>query len=385
MRWSRYFIPTMKESPKDAETASHKLMFRAGCISKVSAGVYSYLPLGLRVLRNVERIVREEMNRTGALEVLLPALQPATLWKETGRWEKMGKDMVTFIDRHEREMILGPTHEEVITDLVRQYIRSWKHLPVTFYQIQTKFRDEIRPRFGVIRSREFLMKDAYSFDPDEKGLDAAYERMRAAYSALFARCGLSVTIQNADSGVIGGKFSEEFVAAGECSELEVGHIFKLGTEYSTAMKAVYIDAQGAERPAVMGCYGIGVSRIVAAVIEGSNDAKGIIWPFSVAPFHVLVIPTNPGDEAIRQTADRIADDLTAQGLEVLLDDRTGSPGVKFSDGDLIGIPLWVVVGKKLAAGKVEIKRRKEQAYEEVAADQAPAYIASAVAAFRATT
>jgi len=231
MRWSNYFIPTLKEAPKEAESVSHKLMLRGGFIDKVASGVYTYLPLGYRVLKKVENIVREEMNRAGGIEILMPSLQPSSLWKESGRYEKMGKDMIMFVDRHKREMIFGPTHEEVITDLVRKYVRSWKQLPLLLYQIQTKFRDEIRPRFGVIRAREFLMKDAYSFDIDEKGLDESYQKMKNTYIKIFSRCGLKTTIQTADSGVIGGKFSEEFVAEGDLSELEVGHIFKLGTEY----------------------------------------------------------------------------------------------------------------------------------------------------------
>ncbi|MCM8807097.1 MAG: proline--tRNA ligase, partial [Candidatus Omnitrophica bacterium] len=237
MKWSKYFIPTQKEDPKEAETISHKLLIRAGMIDKLASGVYTYLPLGLRVLKKVENIVREEMNKAGCIELLMPSLQPANLWKETGRFEKMGKDMITFIDRHNREMIFGPTHEEVITDIVRRYIRSWKQLPIILYQIQTKFRDEIRPRFAIIRAREFLMKDAYSFDVDERGLDNSYNLMKETYKKIFERCGLKFTTRKADSGVIGGKFSEEFVADGECSELEVGHIFKLGIEYSLSMRA----------------------------------------------------------------------------------------------------------------------------------------------------
>jgi len=369
MRWSRYLLPTSKEAPKDAETISHRLMFRAGMIDKTSSGVYTYLPLGYKVLRKVEGIVREEMDRTGAIELLMPALQPASLWKESGRLEEMGEEMIRFTDRHKRLMLFGPTHEEVITDIFRRYINSWKQLPITLYQIQTKFRDEMRPRFGIIRAREFLMKDAYSFDRDEKGLDESYEKMRDAYIKIFRRCGLDCSIQQADSGVIGGKFSEEFVAKGECPELEVGHIFKLGTKYSEKMRAIFIDIDGKERPAVMGCYGIGVSRIVAASVEGNYDKKGIIWPLSIAPFSVLIIPVNLEDTTINTAAEKIYEEMKSKGIDVLLDDRDVSAGVKFSDGDLIGIPLWVVIGKKfIEKGKLEVKIRKEDRFVEVDAE-----------------
>ncbi len=366
MRWSRYFMPTSKEAPRDAETISHKLMFRAGFIDKTSSGVYTYLPAGYRVLKKVEGIVRDEMNKTGAIELLMPALQPAVLWKESGRLEKMGEEMIRFTDRHKRLMLFGPTHEEVVTDIVRRYINSWKQLPITLYQIQTKFRDEMRPRFGIVRAREFLMKDAYSFDLDERGLDETYLKMKEAYSRIFTRSGLEFSVQQADSGIIGGRFSEEFVAKGECPELEVGHIFKLGSEYSKAMKAVFIDRDGSEKPVVMGCYGIGVSRIVAAAVEGNYDGKGIIWPLSIAPFSVLVIPVSSGGDVLTSTAEKIYNGLLAEKIEVLLDDRDATAGVKFSDGDLIGVPVWVIVGKKFAEkGKVEIKIRKENRFIEM--------------------
>jgi len=367
MRWSNYFIPTLKEAPKEAESVSHKLMLRGGFIDKVASGVYTYLPLGYRVLKKVENIVREEMNNSGCVEILMPSLQPSSLWKESGRYEKMGKDMIMFVDRHKREMIFGPTHEEVITDLVRKYVRSWKQLPLLLYQIQTKFRDEIRPRFGVIRAREFLMKDAYSFDVDEKGLDESYQKMKQAYIRIFSRCGLKTTIQTADSGVIGGKFSEEFIAEGNLSELEVGHIFKLGTEYSTSMNAKFIDKNGKEKPIVMGCYGIGISRIVAAVIEGSYDERGIIWPVSVAPFQVIVIPVVE-ENYVREMAEKIYNNLLKKRIEVLIDDRNETAGVKFAEAELIGIPIIIVVGKKIKEGKVEVRKRKEKRYKEVNAE-----------------
>lgn len=365
MKWSEYFIPTIKTSPKDAETISHKLMVRAGLIEKVGSGIYSYLPLGLKVLRNVENIIREEMNKAGGIEVLLPALQPSSLWKETGRWDTMGKDMITFVDRHNREMLLGPTHEEVITDMVRRHIKSWKQLPVLLYQIQTKFRDEIRPRFGVARAREFLMKDAYSFDMDEKGLNISYQKMKKAYQKMFTRCGFKFSIRQADSGVIGGKFSEEFVAEGTHNELEIGHIFQLGTKYSETMKATFVDKDGKEKLIVMGCYGIGVSRIVAAIIEGNYDDKGIIWPVSVSPFHVLILPVNREDKYVEEISEKIYTEIQKNNVETLLDDRNESPGVKFSDADLIGLPLWIVVGKNLKNGKVEVKIRKENKFVDM--------------------
>ncbi len=365
MRWSQYFMPTSKEAPSDADTISHKLMSRAGLIDKTSSGVYTYLPAGYRVLRKVEDIVRKEMNRTGAIEILMPALQPANLWKESGRLDKMGEEMIRFTDRHKRLMLFGPTHEEVVTDIVRKNYNSWKQLPVILYQIQTKFRDEMRPRFGIVRSREFLMKDAYSFEMNEEGLDISYGKMKEAYKNIFSGCGLDFSIQQADSGVIGGKFSEEFVAKGECPELEVGHIFKLGTQYSESMKAFFVDRNGEEKPFIMGCYGIGVSRIVAAAIEGNYDEKGIIWPVSIAPFKVIVIPANTENSQMLETAEKLYKSFTDSNIEVLLDDRNESAGSKFADADLCGIPLWVIVGRKITEGKAEIRIRRGRKSEDV--------------------
>jgi len=377
MKWSNYFIPTLKEVPKEAESISHKLMLRGGFIDKVSSGVYTYLPLGYRVLKKVENIIREEMNNAEGIEILMPSLQPSSLWKESGRYNKMGKDMIKFIDRQGREMIFGPTHEEVITDLVRKYIKSWKNLPLLFYQIQTKFRDEIRPRFGVIRAREFLMKDAYSFDVDEKGLDNSYQKMKNAYIKIFLRCGLKTNIQVADSGVIGGKFSEEFVAEGNLSELEVGHIFKLGTDYSKSMKASFVDREGKEKPIVMGCYGIGVSRIIAAAIEGSYDEKGIIWPISIAPFKVILIPVI-AENNVKEVADKIYKQFINKNVDVLIDDREETAGVKLTDAELIGIPLMVVLGKKLKEGKVEVRERKEKTYQEIEIENIVNYVSDLI-------
>jgi prolyl-tRNA synthetase len=545
MRYSRLLIPTLKEVPAEAEAASHILLFRAGMIRKLASGIYDYLPLGLRVLRKVENIVREEMNRAGAQEVLLPAVQPAELWQESGRWQIYGKELLRFQDRHGRDCCFGPTHEEVITDLVRREIHSYRQLPVNLYQIQVKFRDEIRPRFGLIRGREFIMKDAYSFDVDEAGAERAYTAMYEAYSRIFRRCALTFKAVEADTGPIGGSFSHEFMVLADTGEdflasctscdyaanlekaevpapegnpgplpagtptlvatpgvrtveevatflklqpqdivktliyetdqgpvavlirgdhevnevkvrnllgatelllagpdrvkeltgaevgfagplglaiplyadqavaalsamvtganqgghhltgvhprrdlqftrvadlrqvteqdpcprcgarltllkgIEVGHVFKLGFKYSKALNAKFLDAEGEEQYIFMGCYGIGVSRIVAAAIEQGHDADGIIWPMALAPFQVGLVPINVNDEITRETANRLHDELEAAGIEVLLDDRDERPGVKFKDMDLLGLPIRVVVGPKtLAKGQAEVRQRR---------------------------
>jgi len=545
MRYSKMLLPTLKENPAEAEVVSHRLLLRGGFIRKLSSGVYTYLPLGLATIRKVEQIVREEMNRAGAQEVLLPVVQPADLWIESGRWTKYGPELLRFKDRHNRESCLGPTHEEVITDLVRMNVHSYRNLPLNLYQIQTKFRDEIRPRFGLMRGREFIMKDGYSFDLAEEGANLTYQKMYDAYHRIFARCGLAFRAVEADTGTIGGNFSHEFMvlaatgedtivvcraagcgyaanlekaagaapgesAAGELLPLEkvetpgqrkvaavttflgiapaqlvktmvyladtkpvavlvrgdhevqevklknllgavdvvladdqqifdatgvpsgylgpvelkipvvadrevavmrncvigggeknyhyrnanpgrdfhlekigdlravspddrcplcggglefpkgieVGHIFKLGTSYSQAMKATYLDTDGQEKFYVMGCYGIGVSRIVAAAIEQNHDQDGIIFPLSLAPFKVVVLNLSPNDEKITTAAEEVYQGLLSSGTEVLLDDRDERPGSKFKDADLIGIPYRVTVGKGFAAdGTVEIRRR----------------------------
>jgi prolyl-tRNA synthetase len=543
VRYSQFFLPTLKEVPAEAEIASHKLMLRAGLIRKLASGIYDYLPLGLRVLRKVERVVRQEMEAAGALEVLLPAVQPAELWQESDRWEVYGPELLRFKDRHSRDFCFGPTHEEVITDLVRREVKSYRQLPLNLYQIQTKFRDEIRPRFGAIRAREFIMKDGYSFHAEEADAEKTYQRMYEAYSAIFSRLGLRFRAVEADTGPIGGSFSHEFMVLAQTGEdqiiackkcryaanlekaecpppsehkveppedirkiatpgrktveevsgflnvpaarlvktllysgpqgplavlvrgdhevneaklrswlrtdsielagaalieevtgapvgfagpvglkvpfvadialkgqqnfvtganeadahyvgvnfgrdlsvpqfidlhvftpvercprcggevefmrgIEVGHVFKLGTKYSTAMGASFLDAEGRERPMIMGCYGIGVSRILAAAVEQSFDEDGIIWPLQMAPFQVAIVPTNYAAAELREVADRLHDGLEALGLEVLLDDREERAGVKFKDFDLIGIPLRLTVGPKgLARGEVELKIR----------------------------
>ncbi|MBI5206771.1 MAG: proline--tRNA ligase [Candidatus Firestonebacteria bacterium] len=546
MRMSQYLIPTLREEPKEAQVISHKLMLRAGYIRKVASGIYSYLPLGKRVLTKIENIVREEMNKKNGQEVLLPVLSPRELWDESGRWEVYGKELMRISDRNDHFFALGPTHEEVITDLVRNEIRSYKQLPLLFYQIQTKFRDEIRPRFGVMRGREFCMKDAYSFHSNEESLEKTYKDMYDAYSNIFRRCGLLFRVVEADTGAIGGACSHEFMVqadSGEdavvfcencgysanmekavskkknnfleeklvniqkistpgiksiddlsifigvkpekiiktlfyntdkgevavlirgdydinevklknymqsnelylsdeetvkrfsgaevgfagplglkniriladyslegcvnmiaganetdyhyvnvnfgrdfnindyidirilketdeicincnqelkiCRGIEVGHIFKLGKKYSQSMKATFSDENGEEKIYIMGCYGIGVSRTMAAAIEQNNDENGIIWPISIAPFHAEIVPTNTGDEKIRTSAFKIYQSLTSLGIETLIDDREERPGVKFKDADLIGIPLRITLGKNFTeADKIEIKIRR---------------------------
>jgi prolyl-tRNA synthetase len=548
MRYSKYLLPTLKEIPSEAEVPSHQLMLRAGMIRKLTSGIYSYLPFGLRSIRKVEAIIREEMNRAGAIEVLLPMVQPAELWQESHRWDEYGKELGRFKDRHNRDCCLGPTHEEVITDIARREIRSYRQMPINLYQIQTKFRDEIRPRFGVMRAREFTMKDAYSFDVDEKGEEISYRKMVDAYNRIFTRCGLKFRVVEAESGLIGGSYSHEFMVLAETGEetivsctrcsyaanieraefkrsqpappspdpksfkplqkvltpdqrtveevtrflkvlsadlvktlifisdkgpvaalvrgdheisekklkmlletdnlqladeetiekvsrspkgfagpmgltipiyadfdirgmtnfvtganekdhhlihvnmgrdfqvsrfvdlrrfapkdlcplcgeetrldkgIEVGHTFKLGTKYSKVLGATYLDDKGGEKAIVMGCYGIGVGRTVASAIEQSYDEHGIIFPMPIAPFQVMILPVNIKVDLIRETAEELYQALLDRGIEVLFDDREETPGVKFKDSDLIGIPLRITLGEKnLKQGLVEIKKRR---------------------------
>ncbi len=577
MRFSKLLIPTLKETPAEAEVVSHQLMVRAGMIRKLAAGIYSLLPLGVRVLRNVERIVREELNASGAQEVQLPVVIPAELWQESGRWDLYGKELLRIKDRHDRDFCLGPTHEEVITDIVRRDVRSWRQLPLNLYQIHTKFRDEIRPRFGLMRGREFCMLDAYSFHADEADLDREYEAMRGAYTRIFDRCGLTHAVVEADTGAIGGKDSHEFMVLADSGEdavvicggcgyaanvekaevraaepgaagaggvpcpveevrtpgkktveevaaflqvpaarfiktllyrtengpvmalirgdlqvndlklraflgarvlelagdaeiesetgapvgylgpvgltvfrgrmiadpsverladavtganradahlihvapgrdftpdawadlrmarpgdacarcgtpvefrrgIEVGHIFKLGTKYSEALRATYLDASGADRAIVMGTYGIGIGRTAAAAIEQNHDENGIIWPAALSPFAVTVLPLQP-DPEVRAAAERILREIEEQGVEALLDDRDERAGVKFADADLIGIPVRVIIGKKsLASGNVEIGLRRTGEKEHVplaeAASRALALFEKAAAGLR---
>jgi len=371
MFWSKSFIPTLREVPQEAESESHRLLLRAGLVRMLMAGAYSYLPLGLKVLNNIQRIIRQEMDSCGAAEVLLPALQPLELWQKSGRDKDIGEVMIKFIDRKGRKVCLGPTHEEIITDLVKNNISSYKQLPLVLYQIQTKFRDEIRPRFGLIRACEFIMKDAYSFDTDDAGLDKNYQLMHEAYKRIFKRCGLEVIITQADSGVMGGKVSHEFMVPAKDGEdvvlsgtekvnaIEVGHIFKLGTKYSTSLGANFLGSQGKLSPIIMGCYGIGVSRLVSAVIEQNYDADGIIWPLEITPYKVILLALDVTDSAIMDMASGIYNELSKAGIEVLFDDRDERSGVKFKDADLIGIPFSIIIGKKsLKDNKIEIKTRK---------------------------
>ncbi|MCK5241308.1 proline--tRNA ligase [bacterium] len=552
MRWSKTLLETLKETPAEAEIVSHQLMVRAGLIRKLAAGLYNYLPLGFRVIRKIEQIVREEMDAAGAVEVQMPILSPAELWQETGRWSKYGAELFRVKDRHERDFALGPTHEEIITDMVRKSVRSYRQLPINLYQMHTKFRDEIRPRFGVMRAREFIMKDAYSFDRDDKGAEDAYKKMFETYQSIFKRCGLRFKAVEADSGAIGGSFSSEFmvladtgeeaiasctkcsyaanvekaqgriaspniqeapqekklvatpgkhtveevaeflqvpitrlaktmlyfadgklyavvirgdrevneiklknaIAATElvlanpeqikqatgapvgfagpfdlkgiekvllddslegavnlvsggnqadthatgvnlgrdftptevcdlrvaqagdlcpsCGEpltiergIEVGHVFKLGLKYSQAMKATFLDEAGKEQYCVMGCYGIGVSRIAAAAIEQNHDEFGICWPLPLAPYQVVLLPVAPKDPKAREMAEAVYAELQAAGVEALLDDRDERAGIKFKDADLIGIPLRLTFGKSVAENKIELKRRDQKEAELV--------------------
>jgi len=409
MRVSHYFLSTTKETPSDAEIISHKYMLRAGLIQKVSSGIYTWMPLGLKVLRNVEKVVREEMNRAGALEILMPAIQPAELWQESGRWEKYGPLLLRISDRGERNFCFGPTHEEVITDLIRREIHSYKKLPLNLYQIQTKFRDEIRPRFGLMRAREFLMKDAYSFHLDETSLKETYQKMFDAYTRIFTRLGLDFRAVSADNGDIGGNASHEFQVLAQSGEdvivysdtsdfacnlellpnakegdkspdgkghlkfargIEVGHIFQLGDQYSRAMNASVTNEKGEKSILQMGCYGIGVSRIVAAAIEQSHDEKGIIWPKALAPFRIAIVPVNMHRvEAVKKAALSLYDQLKGK-FEVLFDDRDERLGVMLSDMELIGIPARIVIGEKnLANNQVEFQLRTDQKSELIPIDQ----------------
>ncbi|MCA9408563.1 MAG: proline--tRNA ligase [Candidatus Omnitrophica bacterium] len=388
MKWSQFFIPTFKEIPIGTEAVSHQLLLRAGLVHMLTSGVYSYLPLGLRVLRKVEKIIREEMESIGARELFLPCLHPLDIWKQTGRDQDLKDVMIKFEDNRGRQMCLGPTHEEIITNLVKDFVQSYRQLPVTLYQIQTKFRDEIRTRFGIVRACEFIMKDAYSFDRDKAGLQKNYDLMYDAYKKIFKRCELDVVITEAESGAMGGDVSHEFLIPAAIGEdtvtvevdgkkqeqvaIELGHIFQLGTKYSQALQALFLDEDGKQKPMIMGCYGIGVSRVIAAIIEKHNDEKGIIWPKEIAPFQVEILPLQSGDDqTIAELAQKYLSALEQKGIEVLLDDRNESAGRKFNDADLIGIPYRITIGKKnLVNNQVEIKERATNTVSLVSKDQA---------------
>jgi prolyl-tRNA synthetase len=420
MRLSQYFLPVLKETPAEATIASHRWMLRAGLVRQNGAGIYSWLPLGLRVLKRIEQIVREEQDRAGAVELLMPTIQQAELWRESGRYEAYGKEMLRITDRHDRDMLFGPTNEEMVTDIFRATVRSYKQLPLNLYHIQWKFRDEIRPRFGVMRGREFLMKDAYSFDIDADSARAAYNRMFCAYLNTFDRMGLTAIPMKADTGPIGGDLSHEFIILAETGEsavfcdkalldvpapgldldftsdltaeiekrtqfyaateekhdaaafdavpkdrqisargIEVGHIFYFGDKYSAPMKALVAGPDGKDVPVHMGSYGIGVSRLVGAIIEANHDENGIIWPRSVAPFGVGLINLRPGDEATDAACEAAYKALQSAGLDPLYDDTSERAGAKFSTMDLIGLPFQMIIGPKAAAaGLVELKDRR---------------------------
>ena len=390
MYFSKLFVPTTRQDPSDAELISHKLMVRSGMIKKTAAGIYNWLPIGYRVLKKVENIVRKNLDNFGAQEILMPMVQPAELWKESLRFDQYGKELLKFKDRSERDFVLGPTHEEIICEIFRSYPISYKELPINLYQIQTKFRDEIRPRFGVMRCREFLMKDAYSFDIDEKGMEKSYENMKDAYISTFDDIGLDYRIVKADAGNIGGDVSEEFhiiadsgedlLAISDASDfaanvevleyekdpseldgqpspdgkgkliikrgIEVGHIFQLGQKYSEKMSVSIKDSSGKGIDSFMGCYGIGVSRIVAAAIEQNHDDKGIIWPYAIAPFHVNVICLDPKKEEVLKECESVYQIIKDAGHDVLLDDRDIRAGQKFTDNEILGVPFSIVIGPK---------------------------------------
>jgi len=441
MRLSKYFLPTLKENPAEAQIVSHRLMLRAGMIRQEAAGIYAWLPLGKRVLAKIEKIVREEMDRAGAIEILMPTLQPADLWKETGRYEAYGPEMLRITDRHDRELIYGPTNEDMVTEIFRAAIKSYKALPINLYHIQWKFRDEVRPRFGLMRGREFLMKDAYSFDIDKDAARRSYNRMYVSYLRAFSRMGLKTIPMRAETGPIGGDLSHEFIVLADTGEsavfchkdlldmpippadidyesdlepivrqrtnlyaatedvhdaarfeaevpedkrlsargIEVGQIFYFGTKYSVPMNAVVTGPDGKDVPVEGGSYGIGVSRLVGAIIEASHDDAGIVWPDSIAPFDVGLINLKSGDATVDAAAADIYAKLTAAGVDVLYDDRNERPGGKFADMDLIGLPWQVIVGPRgLANGVVELKRRATGERTELAIDAAITKLAEAV-------
>lgn len=384
MRASKFLVGTHKESSGET-SASYNYLFKSGMIHQTSAGIYAFSPLGQRVLDHISRIVEEEMNYAGALKVSMPILQPSNLWKESERWDIYGEEMFKVKNREGREFCLGPTHEEVICDFARPLISSYRDLPITLYQIGTKFRDELRPRQGLVRGREFLMKDAYSFDTSEEGLKESYSKMKEAYKRIFQRTGLEVIFLKADTEEIGGTGSEEVLApqksaydlerdlGGDGSNLaeegiEVGHIFKLGTRYSEKMKVLFNDGDGVLKPCIMGCYGIGISRVVSAVIEQNHDQKGIIWPKSVSPFDLEIIPLGKS-LGVREKSEEAYLNLVSQGRDVFIDDRNKSPGEKFNDADLIGVPARVIIGEKsLSSGNVEYEDRVQGSKQAVSFD-----------------
>ncbi len=432
MRLSRYFLPVLKENPAEAQIVSHRLMLRAGMIRQEAAGIYAWLPLGFKVLRKIEQIVREEMNRAGAIEILMPTLQPADLWKETGRYDAYGPEMLRIADRHERELVYGPTNEDMVTEIFRAYVKSYKSLPLNLYHTQWKFRDEVRPRFGIMRGREFLMKDAYSFDIDMEAARRSYNRMYVAYLRIFARMGLKSIPMRAETGPIGGDLSHEFIVLADTGEsevfcnsdlidmdvpgadvdfesdldpivrarsdlyaatsdvhdqarfekevppkkrlsargIEVGQIFYFGTKYSVPMKATVTGPDGKDVPIHGGSYGVGVSRLVGAIIEASHDDAGIKWPEPVAPFDIALVNLKAGDTKVDAACEDLYAKLTRAGKDVLYDDTAERPGAKFATMDLIGIPHQLVIGPRgLEKGMAEIKNRMTGAKEELSLNE----------------
>ncbi|MEI9993303.1 MAG: proline--tRNA ligase [Rhizomicrobium sp.] len=431
MRVSRYFLPLLRETPSEAQIVSHRLMLRAGLVRQEAAGIYAWLPLGFRVLQKIEQIVREEMDRAGAIEILMPTLQPAELWKETGRYDAYGPEMLRIKDRHDREMLYGPTNEDMVTEIFRAYVKSYKALPLNLYHTQWKFRDEVRPRFGVMRGREFLMKDAYSFDIDKEAARRSYNRMYVAYLRAFSRMGIKTIPMRAETGPIGGDLSHEFIMLAETGEsqvfchkdlldmpippadvdfdsdlepivrqrtslyaatsdvheqarfeaevpedkrlstrgIEVGQIFYFGTKYSVPMKATVTGPDGKDVPIEGGSYGIGVSRLVGAIIEASHDDAGIIWPESIAPFDIALINLKSGDAKVDAACEDLYAKLKAAGKDVLYDDRDDRPGAKFASMDLIGLPWQVTIGPRgLEKGLAEVKNRATGTKEEIPLD-----------------
>jgi len=431
MRLSRYFLPLLRETPAEAQIVSHRLMLRAGLVRQEAAGIYAWLPLGIKVLNKIKAIVDQEMVRAGAIEILMPTLQSADLWRESGRYDAYGKEMLRIKDRHDRDLLYGPTNEEMVTEIFRSYVRSYKQLPMNLYHTQWKFRDEVRPRFGVMRGREFLMKDAYSFDIDQAAARRSYNRMYVAYLRMFARMGLKSIPMRAETGPIGGDLSHEFIVLAETGEsgvfchkdlldmpipgadtdfdadlepiikgrtdlyaatedvhdqarfeaevpedkrlaargIEVGQVFYFGTKYSAPMKAVVTGPDGKDVPVEMGSYGVGVSRLVGAIIEASHDDAGIVWPEPVAPFDIGLVNLKAGDAKTDAACDDLYASLTSAGKDVLYDDTNERPGAKFACMDLIGLPWQIVAGPRgLEKGLLEIKNRKTGAKEELSSD-----------------
>ncbi len=407
MKQSLLFVPTLRDVPSDAEISSHQLMLRGGYIKQSAAGIYSYLPLAYKVIKKIENIIREELDALGCSELLMPALQSKDIWEESGRWNDYGSELIRLKDRKDRDFCLGPTHEEVITSVVREYLNSYKKFPLALYQIQTKFRDELRPRFGLMRGREFIMKDLYTFHTSSEDLDKWYDEIAKAYKKIYNRCGLDVKVVHSETGQMGGKEAHEFMVMSEVGEdlicystesdfganiekydlkvgdpspdgkgtieiakgIEVGNIFKLGTRYSESMNGFYLDSNGKRQPFLMGCYGIGVSRILMSVMEQHGTDTNIVWPKELSPFDVHIVIVNTKDETQVEVAQKVYNSLKNSGLEVLIDDRAERAGVKFKDADLIGAPKRIIIGKGVSEGLVEYLELKDSVKNNVIVDE----------------